>query len=273
MRPPGDTRHTRWGDGPRLPGVRAWSALLLCCACLVSPTPQRAATAQTIAGVLLERGTDRPVDLGLVSLISPQGDSIASTLTDERGRFTLTGPRADDYLLAAAAWGYETTVARSLFSLDPGGRIELEFRIPRAPIELPGLTVRADQALITQHPLVINGFVERAQFGFGRFLGPRQIEDAHARNTLDLLTTSGRIMVEERPDGTRILMRNTSGLCTPLIYLDGIPTAIGDVSLNSIVPLRVLMGVEVYRSAVEAPQQYARNAQGCGVVLLWTRSR
>lgn len=273
MRPPGDTRQRRRGDGLRSPKVGTWAGLLVCCLWLLAPTPQRAAAAQTISGVLLERGTDRPVDLGLVSLMSPQGDSIASTLTDERGRFSLTGPRADDYLLAAAAWGYETTVARSLFSLDPGGRIELEFRIPRAPIELPGLTVRADQALITQHPLVINGFVERAEFGFGRFLGPKQIEDSDARNTLDLLTTSGRILVEERPDATRILMRNTSGLCAPLIYLDGIPTAIGDMSLNSIAPLRVLMGVEVYRSAVEAPPQYARNAQGCGVVLLWTRSR
>lgn len=263
----------RSGADRRISGARTVALALVGWLWLLSPAPPKAASAQTIAGVLLERGSDRPVDFGLVSLMTPRGDSVAAALTTGDGRFTLTAPRADDYVLAAAAWGYETTVARSLFSLDPGGRIELEFRIPRAAIELPGLTVRADQALITQHPLVINGFVERAQFGFGRFLGPKQIEDARARNTLDLLTTSGRIMVEERPDGMRILMRNTSGLCTPLVYLDGVPTAIGDVSLNSIAPLRVLEGVEVYRSAVEAPQQYARNAQGCGVVLLWTRTR
>lgn len=246
---------------------------MACCVLQFWPSTERGVAAQTISGVLLERGTNRPVDLGLVSLMTPRGDSVAATLTGEDGRFTLTGPRADDYVLAAAAWGFETTVARSVFTLEPGGRIELEFRIPRAAIELPGLSVLANQALITQHPLVTNGFVERAQFGFGRFLGPKQIEEARARNTLDLLTTSGRIMVDERPDGTRIRMRNTSGLCTPLIYLDGVPTSIGDVSLNSIAPLRVIEGVEVYRSAVEAPQQYARNAQGCGVVLIWTRAR
>lgn len=249
------------------------AGIVVFCAVWLLPLAHRGISAQTITGVLLERGSDRPIDMGLVSLMTPEGDSVAVALTNEEGRFTLTGPTADDYVLAAAAWGFETTVARSLFTLTPGGEIALEFRIPRAPIELPGLTVLASQALITQHPLVINGFVERAQFGFGRFLGPKEIEEAQSGNTLDLLTTSGRILVESRPDGTRIMMRGTSGMCAPMIYLDGVPTAIGDVTLNALVPIRVLEGVEVYRSAVEAPQQYARNARGCGVVLLWTRSR
>ncbi len=228
---------------------------------------------QTVAGVLLERGTDRAVEGGLVSLLSLTGDSIASALTGADGAFAVTAPTGGDYLLAAAAWGYEATVASSVFTLEEGGVIEVEFRIPPAALEVEGLSVRAVPALFSQHPLVTNGFVERAALGVGLFLGPREIEDARVRTTLELLRTTGRLTVAERAEGTRLLMRNRSGLCAPLIYLDGVPTVRGDVSLDALVPLAMVEGIEIYRSGAEAPQQYAPRTELCGVILIWTRFR
>lgn len=230
------------------------------------------ASAQALEGVLMERGSDRPIDLAVVTLLDQDGDSVMSVLTDDSGRFRLVADRDGDYLLAAAAWGYETTVAGSVFTLTSDGGLSVEFRIPRAPLELPGLVVNA-QSLLKQHPLEVNGFVDRARMGFGRFITPAQIEESMAYGTTDLLTRTGRVMIEPAVGGDRIRMRGSMGICDPFVYLDGRRITLDGLSLDSFVPLPVLDAVEVYRSAVEAPPQYAVGVWRCGVILLWTRTR
>lgn len=99
--------------------------------------------AQTIDGTLLEHGTNRPIDLGLVTLFTVDGDSVASVLTDGAGRFLIQSPQAGQFLLSASALGYAPIVAGSVFTLGEGSRMSLEFRIRRQAIELGGITVEA----------------------------------------------------------------------------------------------------------------------------------
>lgn len=229
--------------------------------------------AQSIEGVLLERGSDRPVDLAIVTLMTVEGDSVMSILTDESGRFDLLADQAGDYLLAAAAWGYETTVAGSVFTLGRDSRFSLEFRIPRAALELPGLVVLADGAT-RRHPLEMNGFVDRARKGFGTFITPAQIAESGAFSTTDLLRRTGRVMIESEPGRDRLTMRGSvGGRCDPFIYLDGRRISLEGMPLEALVPVRYLEAAEVYRSSVEAPPQYSVGVFRCGVILLWTRTR
>ena len=80
-------------------------------------------------------------------------------------------------------------------------------------------------------------------------------------------------MIEPAVGGDRIMMRGSMGICDPFVYLDGRRITLDGLSLDSFVPLQVLDAVEVYRSAVEAPPQYAVGVWRCGVILLWTKTR
>ncbi len=228
--------------------------------------------AQAIRGTLLEQGTDRPIDVGLVTLFTVDGDSVASVLTDEAGRFLVESPQPGEFLLAASAMGYTSTVASSVFTLTEDGWISLEFRIQLRPIELGGITVEAQASLIRQPELIRNGFLERLRRGFGRFITPIDIEKAQVFSTAELLARTGRVTTRYAIGGDRIIMLGFDGYCTPTVYLDGIRISLDGISLDAIAPVSVLEAAEVYRSGAQAPLMYGGTV-GCGVIVLWTRSR
>jgi len=240
---------------------------------LIASVLQGELSAQTLEGVLLDRSLGQPIPLGLVTLFSAEGDSVDAVLTDVEGRFRVTAPTGGDFLLAASALGYESTVASSLFTIPDGSQMSVQFGIWPIPVELGGLTVEARRSFLSQPKLVQNGFVERAERGFGRFVTPHDIETTPAASTADLLARTGRVMTRYGVGGDRILMRGTRGFCTPIVYLDGFRISMDLGSLESIVPLQVLEAAEVYRSASEAPMQFGGGMGGCGVIVLWTRGR
>ena len=249
--------------------LRLCGLLLIACATLGHVD----LAAQSIDGILLERGTDRPIDMGLVTLFGVDGDSVASVLSDGAGRFRVESPEAGEFRLAASALGYRPTVASSVFMLAEGGSMSLEFRIEPLAIEVGGITVEARSSLIRQPKLVLNGFVERAQQGFGRFITPVDIEKSAAMSTADLLMRTGRVTTRYAIGGDRIVMRGTRGYCTPIVYVDGVRISMSGLSLDAIAPVSVLEAAEVYRSGNEAPVQYGGGMGGCGVIVLWTRAR
>lgn len=229
--------------------------------------------AQAIDGILLERATNRPINLGLVTLFTADGDSVQSVLTDTEGRFLVESPRPGEFLLSASALGYKPTVASSVFTLAEGGLMSLEFRIQRQAIELGGITVEARASLIQQHKLVQNGFVDRLRRGFGRFITPGEIERSSALSTGELLARTGRVTTRYAVGGDRILMLGSRGYCTPTVYLDGVRLFMEGIALDAIAPVSVLEAAEIYRSANEAPIRYGGGMAGCGVIVLWTKGR
>lgn len=234
----------------------------------LAPAP---VAAQTVEGVLLERGTDQPIDLGYLLLLTLDGDSVAATLSDREGRFSVTAAEPGDYLLHAAALGYESRT-NGVFALTEGGGVSVEYRIPRRPIEIGGLTVDAVSSAARQPSLVRNGFVDRARMGRGRFLTPVDIARSAQLSTADLLATTGRVHIMEAGPTRQIRMLGTRGYCTPAVYVDNIRISGSDLYLlEARVPLSTLQAAEVYRSPNEAPIRYGGGMGGCGVIVLWTR--
>ncbi|MEQ9569840.1 MAG: carboxypeptidase-like regulatory domain-containing protein [Longimicrobiales bacterium] len=229
------------------------------------------AAAQSVSGVLLARGTDRPVELALVTLLDLAGDSVAADVTDDRGRFRLEAAAGGDYRLAATALGYRPTITSSVLELPEGSSMTLEFRIDAQPVEIGGLTVDVTSA--AERPrLVQNGFVGRAQGGFGRFLTPADIEAAPVIATSDLLARTGRVAREYRFGGDRIVMRSPMiGYCSPAIWVDGVRIELQGDHIDSVVPLSSVYAVEIYRSGSEAPIEFNTAQNGCGVLVFWTR--
>ena len=242
-------------------------------ACVLFSTVHARLSAQTLQGVLLDRVAGQPIPLGLLTLFRVDGDSVDAVLTDVTGRFSLTAPSGGDFLLAASALGYETTVASSVFTIGEDAVMSVQFSIRPLPVELGGLTVEARQSFLREPRLVQNGFVDRAQSGFGRFITPHDVQSTPATSTADLLARTGRVTTRYGIGGDRVLMRGTRGYCTPTVYLDGFRVSLSEGPLDALVPLSVLEAAEVYRSASEAPMQYGGGMGGCGVILLWTRTR
>ena len=223
-------------------------------------------SAQSIRGTLLQRGTDIPISLGFVALLSESGDSITSTITNREGEFSLSSPVAGDFLLLAAALGHrETTVG--VFELGVGGELTVEFRVPVEALTLDGLIVQADR-VSQRASLVRNGFSRRMQGGAGSFITPVDIENSSASRTSDLLLG----MVGVRVAGNRILLRGNQEYCSPQLYLDGLALNTDPgLSMDLIVPFEALAAAEVYRRSAEIPLQYGGTGAACGVILFWTK--
>ncbi len=250
-------------------GRRVFLGLSIVCAL----SARTGLSAQTVYGVLLERDTDRPIDLGLVTLLTVDGDSVDSVLSDAAGEFRLEASGPGDFRLAASALGYKPTIAASVLSLPKGSSMTLQFRIEPLPIEIGGITIEARSSLFKEPNLVRNGFVDRLQRGFGRFITPVDVDRSPASSTSDLLARTGRVTTRYVLGGDRILMMGTRGYCSPTVYVDGFRVDLSDISIDVIAPKLDLEAAEVYRSAAEAPLRFGGGMEGCGVIVLWTRLR
>lgn len=224
--------------------------------------------AQTIRGTLMEFGSDNPIDLGLIIMVSEFGDSITSTLTSANGFFSVSSPYAGNYVLMASALGYRETRV-GLFELGDGGEMSVEFRLWPAPLELNGIVV---ESLVQEPELVRNGYYRRMQRGVGTFIGPAEIESAAELRATELLVgLPGVRMTIDRNGTERIEVRGTRGLCVPTVFVDGIRTAYGqiDTRLDQIAPMENLYAIEVHRGVTEIPIEFG-SFNECGVLVFWT---
>jgi hypothetical protein len=230
----------------------------------------RVGEAQTIRGTLKDRETDQPVPFARVVLLTERGDSVAATLTNASGRFSLTSPEAGGFYLKASALAYRETTA-GIFDLERGGEMTLEFRIYSVPINLGEILVTAPGG-VRPGALIQNGFYQRMQSGMGRFLTPSDIDKATALRPSELLFNIPRVsLVDDGGRGNRIVMSAPMGDCSPPLYVDGVlvSRAASDMDLP---PVLTIEAIEVYRGASEVPLQWGGTmAQGCGVIVVWTK--
>lgn len=241
------------------------------------------ATAQTIRGHLLDATTGEPVDLGLVIMLTEDGDSVTHALSDRQGYFSITSPDPGSFVLLGSGLGYEESEA-GLFELGMGGEISVEFRLRAKPLPIDEILVELDRDVL-EHKLIRTGFVRRYQRSAGgHFVTPYDIEESPARSTEDLLQPVPGVRVQRISDqdrggtGDALLMESRGRLCKPTVYLDGTriryqPETGG--TLSSFIPLHQVQAVEVYRTPSEIPMEYdaTRTATDglCGVLVFWTR--
>lgn len=227
-----------------------------------------AASAQTIRGTLIEFGSDQPIDLGLVVMLSEFGDSITSTLSNPRGFFEVRAPDPGNYLLMAAALGYRETRV-GLFELGDGGEISVEFRLWPQPLVLGGLVV---ESLVREPELVRNGFYRRMQRGSGTFLRPADVEATVATRSIELFQgLAGTRMIVDTNGFERIEMRGTRGYCVPALFIDGVRIEWSRTAmrLDEMMPLEDLYAAEVHRGVTGIPIEFGSFNQ-CGVLVFWT---
>jgi hypothetical protein len=251
---------------------RGWVVLLL-----LLPGPP-GLLGQTIQGRLLEEGSDRPIILGQVSLQTGGGVVVDRTFTDEKGSFAVWSPEPGSFFLRAQAIGYASRVD-GVFDLGQGGVLTVDFRLVRNPIQLDTLTVSVEPRVTK---LALLGFYARRKVGFGRFLGPEDIEKRPAFEVTDYLRNIPRVRIRHRArGGTEVLIQGASsvslarrGLCSPKVVVDGNEIFRGGreaAVLDEVVTPYEVSAIEVYRGPSEIPLQFGGLSSPCGLIVIWTK--
>ncbi|HXL33551.1 MAG TPA: carboxypeptidase regulatory-like domain-containing protein [Gemmatimonadales bacterium] len=220
-------------------GVPAWAAA-------------QAVTAN-LTGRVVNRETRDAVQGARVVLVGTG----AAAISDSAGRFRYGGLAPGDHRFEVRAIGYAKGVW--LLRLGPGEQ-QHEFELDVLSYELTGVVVEAHGSLAE--------FERRRLRGMGFFFTQEEIERRHAVTLSDLIRGVPGVQTTCRQGSCVILMARSTRGCRPEYYLDGFPASF---SVGSDFQVQGIYGVEVYRTASEAPVQYRKPELRCGVILLWSR--
>ncbi len=224
-----------------------------------------------VEGRIVEAEGGAPVEGVVIELTDLDGARVALDLTDEDGAFSLEAEEPGMFFVRTSGIGYRP-VRGGVFDVGPESRIEIEIRLQLDPVGLEEMEVEVEQeqTLDQMHPLVVNGFVERAASGRGRFLTPLELERSQHLDLPLILQRTGRVEIVNGLRGRTVAMRRPGGMCDPVVFIDDrrAPGTEAWIGLNR----QELLAIEVYRSAAEAPVGYGTFGIDCGVILVWTHT-
>ncbi|HEX6369413.1 MAG TPA: carboxypeptidase-like regulatory domain-containing protein [Longimicrobium sp.] len=227
-------------------------------------------SAQDVRGTVLEDGNDRPVPEALVTLVNSQGLRAGRVAANPDGTFAFRITRPDAYQLRAERVGYRP-VTSPFITLAPGDSVVLELRLSTRSVVLAPLTVVAGGDVLRER--VVAEFEYHRSRGFGRFLGPEQIERIRPYYTTDVLQQVPFVRVTGGIQRSVLLRDPRGGLCTPTVFVDRTRYRIGeDLNLDQIVAGTRVLAVEVYPTPSGVPAEFSvLDNYRCGVVVIWTK--
>jgi len=236
--------------------------------------------AQTLIGRVTDGASRLPISDAQLTLLHPDGSALGSPVfSADDGGFILPVPGPGEYFVRVERASY-TPIVDGIFEFTaPNGQLEIQIYLVRQPIELEGFTIEAERRQIRRN-LRSQGFYQRADAGFGDFVGPEEIEERLVVNTSDYLRRIPGIMY----DGEMVLFKSSDPReqngCEPHIWIDGIRAirgadtgggADGSESLNNRIQPYEVIAIEVYRRASSMPLQWGGIGTTCGAIVIWTR--
>jgi hypothetical protein len=238
----------------------AFAALATTCLFSVA-TAQHAAPTAAIVGRLVDVESHAPISRARIAILGARHDFPA----DSEGRFVESHLASGTYVVQVRALGYG--VGSWLVQLGDGETLTRLFELERLPYVLEPVVVQARRRLGDER---LQQFERRRAAGGGYFITAAQIEAAHPRALVDLLrTVPGVQMICAGASHCTVRMLRTPRPCAAGYVVDGFPAS------NSTSPDMAavgIVGIEVYRSLSETPQQFLGSDNVCGTVVIWTRS-
>lgn len=241
-----------------------FAALCLSLACAAT------LSAQDVRGTVLEEGSGRPVPEAVVTLVNSQGLRAGRTIAAADGTFAFRITRPDGYQLRAERVGYRA-VSSPYVTLAPGDSVVLELRMSTRSVILAPLTVVAGGDVLRDR--VLAAFEYRRGRGFGRFMGPEQIERIRPFYATDVLQQVPFVTVTGGMRRSVVLSDRRGGQCTPTVFVDRVRYRLGeDFDLDQIVAGTRVLAVEVYPTPSGLPPEFSvLDNYRCGVIVIWTR--
>lgn len=223
-----------------------------------------AAPAQSISGTLMETETRSPIARGVVTLLDRDSTALERVQTDSVGAFSFTLERGGSFRISAERAGFRAAASPRL-TIGSRDTLEVEFSLARDAVVLEPLVVTARSRYLTP---AARRFYQRAKSSpSGRFITLQEIEQAHASRTTELLRRVPGVVVTPMMGGNDVRIRGT---CRPSVYVDGTRVQ-GYRSIDDLAQPLELEGIEVYRSADQAPAEFTGVNAGCAAILIWTR--
>ena len=207
----------------------------------------------------------------------------AFTLTDQSGRFEISGVEGDTVQLLVRRIGY--LPADVILEAAPGLRVELAVSMVPAAVQL-GTVVIEGRQMDTR--LWRNGFYEREKSSFGYAFGPDEVDGKPIPVSALAVQAPGVHLVHGAAGKAIPYGRIGSRQCALNIFLDGMHIRwASEVGIDQLVNRQEVIAVEVYPRATSVPTAFLRDAVGlpspggavggsgaatdCGVLLIWTR--
>jgi len=184
--------------------------------------------------------------------------------SDSTGRFTYSGLRPGSYMLQARAVGYTVTN----WVVKVGDAEEQHRTFPMSPLalELDPVTVEGHPSLAEQRRLE---FEQRRAGGRGYFITAQEIERFKASTIGQVLRNVPGLRAICNSAGCTMRMTRSPRNCLPDYFVDGFPAT---NSTTPQLPTVGIIGIEVYASLSETPQQFLKSDTMCGAIVIWTRS-
>ena len=186
--------------------------------------------AQTVTGTVWEGSGSAAIPGAVVRLLSRDLTVLATTLTDSVGGYVLSAPDPGEFKISAERLGFFPFESPLLRLPNADGVYAADLSMELDPVELQGLTVRAEQRS------EIEGGLRRAvgvslQALAKPLIAREELVDhvVQSHDLLDLMRWSGRgVQIREEADGPCFLLRGF--YCLP-VYLDGhrLPQNIVDI--------------------------------------------
>lgn len=235
--------------------------------------PATPIAAQVVHGRVIAVGDRSPIGQARLLLRDAEGITRAAAVSTEAGDFELRSDASGMVRLEVSHLGYANWETAN-FALASDAAIEVEVKLGIEAIPLEPLIVIARRSLGEGR---LFSFEQRARdlegFG-GYYLTEEDIGRRPAATPSGLVVGTPGMSI--RPVGsTAGLDRSVimSGDCVARTFIDGVRYEQTDMtSVDDLLALGIIAGVEVYPRALSAPVQYQGIGNPeCGVVLFWTK--
>jgi hypothetical protein len=185
--------------------------------------------------------------------------------TDSLGLFVVAGIPGGVTDIRIQMIGFEEGLFR--LRLPDSGIIEWPFPLDFNGFMLPEVVIQARAEIL--QPRYID-FERRRLRKLGAFLRWDDLKKSGYSSVGDALRTvrGVRIQCDQSAYECAAVMSRTPN-CHPVWYIDGIQVH----SFQENTPIRDVYGIEVYRGTGEIPAEFSGSEAGCGVIVMWTKSR
>ncbi|HEV8399925.1 MAG TPA: carboxypeptidase regulatory-like domain-containing protein [Gemmatimonadales bacterium] len=189
----------------------------------------------------------------------------AAILTDTLGLFEARDVPQGDAEITIQVIGYTRGVFYVHFPAS--GDVERVFALDFTGARLPAVVVEARAEKLERRYV---DFEQRRQRRIGTYLRWDELERKGYASVGDALRTvrGVRIRCDQQTFECFAFMVRTPQ-CQPTWWVDGVEVR----SFHENTSIRDVYGIEVYRGAGEVPGEFAGSDAGCGVIVVWTKSR
>jgi hypothetical protein len=186
-------------------------------------------------------------------------------LTDTLGLFEARDVPQGDAEITIQVIGYTRGVFYVHFPAS--GDVERVFALDFTGARLPAVVVEARAEKLERRYV---DFEQRRQRRIGTYLRWDELERKGYASVGDALRTvrGVRIRCDQQTFECFAFMVRTPQ-CQPTWWVDGVEVR----SFHENTSIRDVYGIEVYRGAGEVPGEFAGSDAGCGVIVVWTKSR